>query len=124
MNKRTLKEYANGVFPRNLCITRSIDEANELFTCPFTEDGKFERSENALATTYCANYKDRDSGCLLLVINKKLKVGTICHEALHITRTILEMLPCTLSDETEEVWCYLIGWVGNCIDDYLKTEKK
>lgn len=119
-----MKEYRNEIFPRNLCITRSIDEANQLFTCPYTDDGKFEYHETALATTYCANYRDKDAGCLLLLVNKELDIRTLCHEALHITRTMLEDLPCNLSDETEEVWAYVIGWVADCIDDYIKEESK
>ena len=118
-----MKEYSNDIFPRNLCITESIDEANELFDCPFTEDKKFEFHEDAMATTYCANYKGKNSGCLLLLINTKFGIRTICHESLHITRTMLEDLPCNLNDETEEIWCYLIGWVGNCIYDYMNNKQ-
>ena len=118
-----MKEYNNNVFPRSLCITQSINEANELFDCPFTDDKKFVWHEDAMATTYCANYKDRNSGCLLLLINTELDIRTICHESLHITRTMLEDLPCNLNDETEEVWCYLIGWVADSINDFINDKQ-
>lgn len=118
-----MKEYRNNIFPRCLCITGSIEEANELFVYPNRVDGKFVQYEGVIATTYCANYKSHDDGCLLLVINKPLTVGTICHEALHITRTIIEELPCPLTDDTEEVWCYTIGWVASCISDFVQSEQ-
>ena len=115
-----MKEYSNNVFPRNLCIATHLDDAHRTLECPYTEDKKFEFVETAIATTYRANYKDKDSGCLLLLINKDMDIATICHEALHIVRQMIEELPCPLNDDTEEVWCYLIGWVANCINDYMK----
>ena len=113
-----MRKYSNNIFPRDLWIARSLREAEEDFTSP---DGEFETIEhtNAIASVYPVNLIKEDKGGILLIVRKTADVRTIAHEALHITRLILEDLPCGLNDETEETWCYVIGWVADCIQDYL-----
>lgn len=45
--------------------------------------------------------------------------GTIAHEALHATKHILEKSGIYLTDETEEAYCYLLGWVVRKITEKL-----
>lgn len=117
-----IKEYSNHIFPRILVVTDDLEEANNMYCSP--DEEPFKQPENAIATTYRANDKERDIGCLLLVVFKPDEIddGTIAHEALHVTRTMLEELPCPLTDDTEEVWGYMVGWAAKCISRFIKMK--
>jgi len=61
-----------------------------------------------------------DEGYINLIIHPKAKINTICHEAFHITSGVLEAAGMELVSGSEEAYAYLIGWVGEKIDEKLK----
>lgn len=118
-----IKKYKNHIFPRLLVLTDDLDKASKEYEGPDGEPLPY--VGNAIATTYRANHKSKDNGCLLIVIFRpaELDTGIIAHEALHVVRAMLEELPCPLTDDTEEVWGYMVGWAANCIADFKHIVK-
>ena len=121
-NKKTIRIYKNDVFPRKLITAYDLDAANEHFIG--ADDKPLEKIEGSVATTYRVNAKRWNFGGLLVYIKepKEFDTGTISHESLHVVKEMLEDLPCMLNDETEEVWCYMVGWVAKCIESYMKDK--
>lgn len=64
---------------------------------------------------------DKESGkdCEIIVVNKKEdsapSVNTFAHEAFHAAVDILESCHIRLTDDTNEVYAYLIGHFAECI---------
>jgi hypothetical protein len=59
-----------------------------------------------------------------IIFNEKPTFKTILHESLHAVRMMLDVgLNIPFCDATEEAYAYLIGWIGDCIEDYLKAKE-
>lgn len=118
------REYKSGVFPRELVVTFDLETANKYYETPDGEE--MEIGENVICTVYRANSRETEKGVLLLIVNKidEFDTGIIAHESLHVVRSMLEPLPCMLNDETEEVWCYMVGWVARCMVDAFVSYRR
>ena len=116
-----IKHYDCGIFPRMLVLADSLDEVIDSGDYECVDEDGFSKRDEAVATTYHANYGDR--GCAVLVIFRPVSIGAIAHESLHITRTIIEHLPCELCEETEEVWGYAVGWCADRIFEFCKERE-
>lgn len=69
--------------------------------------------------------KSTNRDCEIIVINKLYNttddINTFAHEAFHAAVDILESCHIKLSDDTNEVFAYLIGYFAECIN---KTANK
>lgn len=64
-------------------------------------------------------------GCnqLFMFLPERASVNTIAHESFHVVYFALDLssVPCT--DDTEEAWAYLQGFVTGKVSDFLKGKK-
>ena len=44
------------------------------------------------------------------------------HEVFHACYYMMDRLGIVLSDYSDEVWAYLIGWIADCIDKFKNEE--
>ena len=86
------------------------------------KDGDFYNPdyEDRVAFT-CSNATDVQNNryCFVVVINSYISdadlVNTCSHEATHVAHDMLSECKIKLSEETEEVYAYLVGYVAECI---------
>jgi hypothetical protein len=69
--------------------------------------------------------KSTNKDCEIIVINKLYNttddINTFAHEAFHAAADILDSCHIKLSDDTNEVFAYLIGYFTECVN---KTASK
>lgn len=87
---------------------------------------RLRKERTQVSLTYTANGCVRDSGGDIFVWVKDLdKASIVAHELAHAACTIMEVCGIQQCRETEEVMCYLIGWLKINVQDkvYKKYEK-
>jgi len=85
------------------------------------------KERTQVSFTYSANGGVRDNGSDVFVWVKDLtKASVIAHELAHTACSIMETCEIPQCRETEEVMCYLIGWLKINVQDkvYKKLRKK
>lgn len=66
-------------------------------------------------------YSASDGSKLYMAFNKgDVNINHITHESLHITYWVLEDCGIRLSDETQEAFCYLCGYLSEFLYNKLK----
>ena len=77
-------------------------------------------------TTRGAYDKESNKDCEVIVINSlkgdNSDVNTFAHEAFHAAKDILEACHIKLSDDTNEVFAYLIGYLTECVTQTANKE--
>lgn len=87
---------------------------------------KLEKKRTRVSFTYDADGGVRDEGGDVFVWVKDLGwPSVVAHELAHAACSIMEIRDIPLCKETEEVMCYLIGWLKINVQDrvYEKFEK-
>jgi hypothetical protein len=88
---------------------------------------RLRRKRTQVTLTYSADGCVRDSGGDVFVWVKDLKkASVVAHELVHAACSIMELCGIPQCRETEEVMCYLVGWLKIAVQDkvYQKLEKK
>lgn len=119
-----MKYYDNSIYPIALVLSNDAESVNkEYYNAAPSEDDEVKANPKALATTMFLTRRTNDFYAMAvgIIFNKKPTFKVIVHEAFHAAMMMLDYgLNIPLGDETEEVYAYLIGWVGECIEDFLK----
>ena len=107
----------------------TLEELKELYTySDGTELDDQLLSGNATTAT-CTRKSDNCSVCLIKYnndtkrknINKQLDlINTVCHEAGHVVLDIYEYIGQNVCNCSPEPFCYLLGYVSECIYKTLK----
>lgn len=82
---------------------------------------------NKLTAYTCIGVIDKSNNreCIVVILNSlqddEWNINTFAHEALHVTMAILNSCKVGYSEESEEAYAYLTGYITECI---YKTAKK
>ena len=80
------------------------------------ESNDFEGEEDTVEATVIEDNK----GGINVIIKPNANINTICHESLHVVTAVLAHAGLKLTDDSEEAYAYLIGWVSERIDKAIK----
>lgn len=113
MIKKTFKVPIYSQFKMTIIISDSIVDIVQDMTkeVDYSFDGMF----------FCKT--NRSSELYIGLDKSKLNMGLISHECFHATAYILNYLDTPLSNDTEEVYAYLMQYFIDQIDDLLKKNK-
>ncbi len=50
-------------------------------------------------------------------------VSIVCHEAAHAALDIFDYTGCIISSDNQEPFCYLMGWIAQCIREAVKSNR-
>jgi hypothetical protein len=118
-----MKFYDNSIYPIALVLSYDAESVNkEYYNAASDEDNEVKANPKAVASTLFLTRRTKDYSAMAvgIIFNKKPTFRTILHESLHAVIMMLSVgLDTPLCNETEEVYAYLIGWIGDCIEDFL-----
>lgn len=119
-----MKYYENEIYPISLVLSYDAESVNKEYrNAAPDEDDEIKDNHKALARTMFLSRRKEDDCYPMavgIIFSKKPTFKVIVHEAFHAVLMMLDVgLNIPLADLTEEVYAYLIGWVGECMDDYL-----
>lgn len=131
-----IHEFDTVIYPFKIYIACEPDYEfiNKTFSelsseCEFSqiERGRFDNHNGLNMTTYFAcHLEQRQMGILFIIWNKKaIDVGCMTHEANHATNLIFDHLGMDKGGffiGNDECYCYLSGFIANCIDK-VRTNK-
>lgn len=118
-----MKYYDNSIYPIALVLSYDAESINkEYYNAAPDEDDEVKANPKALASTLFLARRTEDYHAMAvgIIFNKKPTFRTILHESLHAVIMMLSVgLDTPLCNATEEAYAYLIGWIGDCIEDFL-----
>lgn len=125
-----MKYYKNDIYPIALVLSYDAESINkEYFNAAPNEDKEIKDDLNVKARTMFLTRRisltrrinDYYAMAIGIIFNGKPTFRTTLHESLHAVRMMLDVgLSIPFCDATEEAYAYLIGWIGDCIEDYLR----
>lgn len=122
-----LQEFDIEIYGRKLWIATSWEDVKDKFTCYGAY--KFEKSEDAYATTYPQIMRKTTGkyGVLIIFYDcAQLKgskiVEHIAHESLHAANAIFNELGIEYGLTHDEHAAYLVGWIAKCCWKVLPKE--
>lgn len=119
-----MKYYENDIYPIALVLSYDAESINkEYFNAVPNEDKEIKDNPNVKARTMFLTRRTNDYYAMAvgILFNGEPTFRTILHESLHAVKMMLDVgLNTPFCDTTEEAYAYLIGWIGDCIEDYLK----
>lgn len=119
-----MKYYENDIYPIALVLSYDAESVNEeYFNAAPSEDSKIKDNDKVKGRTMFLTRKTNDYHAMAvgIIFNGKPSHRTMFHEAFHATKMMLDIgLNTPLCDPTEEAYAYLIGWIGECIEDFTK----
>lgn len=95
-----------------ICIDVNIKQLYKKFGHLFDNKEQFEQVFNFEVST-TARTIQAPSGFIIMIFKDLNNLGTIAHESLHATSYILSYRGIYFSEETEEVYAYLLGYIVN-----------
>lgn len=120
MEKINIPIYEHDVL---ISVDETDDELYEQVKHSFKSRDEFDNSwinfESSNARTIC---HDRDGYCIIRFKKEPLKHSLIAHEAFHATHFILDRVGIRLSDDSDEAFAYLLGYIIENI--YLCLDRK
>lgn len=121
-----MKYYENNIYPIALVLSYDAESINkEYFNAAPNEDKEIKDNPNVKARTMFLTRRTNDYYAMAvgILFNGEPTFRTILHESLHAVKMMLDVgLNIPFCDATEEAYTYLIGWIGDCIEDYLKGD--
>jgi len=120
----TMKYYDNSIYPIALVLSNDAESVNKYYRNADPNDNEeINADRKVLARTMFLSRRTEDDCYPMavgIIFSKKPTFKVVVHEAFHAVLMMLDVgLNIPLADLTEEVYAYLIGWVGECIDNYL-----
>ena len=122
-----IREFGIEIYGRKLWVATSWEDVNDKFTSYGAY--KFEKSEDAYATTYPQIMRKTTGkyGVLIVFYDcDKLKgskiVEHIAHESLHAVNAIFDELGVEYGLTHDEHAAYMVGWVAKCCWNVLQKE--
>lgn len=122
-----MKYYENEIYPIALVLSYDAESVNkEYFNAAPNEDKEIKDDPNVKARTMFLTRRTNNYYAMAvgIIFNRKPDFRTIVHESLHAVKMMLDVgLNIPFCDATEEAYAYLIGWIGECVEDYLKGDR-
>lgn len=122
-----MKYYENEIYPISLVLSYDAESINKEYrNAAPDEDDEIKDNHKVLARTMFLSRRTNDYYAMAvgIIFNKKPNMKTILHESLHAVKMMLDVgIDMPLSDQTEEAYAYLIGWIGECIEDFINANK-
>ena len=127
--KKCIIDKYNTVYGFNLFVIlnpdKSVIDKRFSFRCDDTSIIDDEWADYTAYTVRGAYDKETEEDCEIIVINKLKNtsddINTFAHESFHAAVDVLEACHIKLSDDTNEVFAYLIGYFTECVN---KTASK
>lgn len=118
MKKVQIHQFDPIIYPLKLWIVKNpnIVELKSKFLVYTNDELNVDTRQAAYASTYnkVVLYKETNKYGILIMLNEKLNVNQIAHEATHAVRVIWDWLN---EDFTGvEADAYLVGWIAECIN--------
>ena len=118
-----MKYYDNSIYPIALVLSNDAESVNkEYYNAAPNEEDEVKANPKALASTLFLARRTEDYHAMAVgvIFTKRPTFRTILHESLHAVIMMLSVgLDTPLCNATEEAYAYLIGWIGDCIEDFL-----
>lgn len=119
-----MKTFYTDIFPFGIVVAsvKEIDEINKLFVDANGDDITI--NSNILGVVIKANLReDPKSAYSLIVFNGKPSIDTLTHEAFHSTCDLLERIGMRLTEDNDETYAYVIGYISKCINIAINSDK-
>lgn len=119
-----MKTFYPDIFPFSIVVasTKEIDEITKTFVDANGND--ITLSPNILGVVIKANLREEPkSAYSLIVFNGKPAIGTLTHEAFHSTCDLLERIGMHLTEDNDETYAYVMGYVSKCINIAINSDK-
>lgn len=109
----------------------TLDQLKELYT--YSDDVELDECiMNNVCTTSTCRRKSDNKDCILIKYNKDSSIkgvdktldliNTICHESGHAVLDIYDHMSQSVCTCSQEPFCYLLGYIGECV--YKTLRKK
>lgn len=108
-------------------INPNKTELDKRFKWAEDDSSLYNDDYNKLTAYTCIGVIDKSNNreCIVVILNSlqddEWNINTFAHEALHVTMAILSSCKVEYSEESEEAYAYLTGYITECI---YKTAKK
>ena len=121
-----MRYYQNDIYPIALVLSHDCESVNEhYYNVMFGPDEPVSVKDTSEAECMFLTRRTDDYYAMAvgIIFNKKEPKRRLqSHEAFHATRFMMEIgLHIPLSDESEEAWAYLNGWLNECVENYVKS---
>lgn len=114
------------IYPRFLWVTKSCDEARKNFA--YRNEGELELEDDegneSICTVFSVKSKATGSYGALVLIRKRMSVGDVAHEAVHVATNIFSDVEAIHEPNNQEPFAYLTGWVAECIYQVMTNKIK
>lgn len=119
-----ITKFTNDIYPRALWVLTEEEDLNK-FVSRNPELPNLTAEDLNLATKAAVMLKVADQATgefgYAVLLRCKLSEGTIAHEAGHATIATCAELGVGCSDDSDEAFCYLLGWHAKCIAEINST---
>ena len=135
-DKGIIEKYENEIYPNILVVAfGDLEQEVNKYYKPYDSDYNWiaKPREIANAITYqITDKKTLDNGLLVWFPSMdNYSTKTLCHESGHVALEMFAYIEEKLSTEYQEPFCYLLGYIGKCINntyykykEYLEKQKE
>ena len=119
-----MKTFHSGIFPFSIVVAsvKEIDEITKIFVDAHGDE--IILSPGILGVVIKANLReDPKSAYSLIVFNGKPAIDTLTHEAFHSTCDLLERIGMHLTEDNDETYAYVMGYISKCINIAINSDK-
>ena len=119
-----MKTFHSDIFPFNIVVAsvKEIDEITKIFVD--ANGDEIILSPGILGVVIKANLReDPKSAYSLIVFNGKPAIDTLTHEAFHSTCDLLERIGMHLTEDNDETYAYVMGYISKCINIAINSDK-
>lgn len=121
MSKFKIYEFDPVIYPRKLWVVTDAKALEEFF---YADDkaALTPIDDNEATTYYDVVRKNNKNVGVVIFIRKGINVNTIAHESGHAAFAMFRMINANIEFKNTEPYCYLLGWIAECIDK-VRTNK-
>ena len=119
-----MKTFHSDIFPFSIVVAsvKEIDEVTKIFVD--ANGDEIILSPGILGVVIKANLReDPKSAYSLIVFNGKPAIDTLTHEAFHSTCDLLERIGMHLTEDNDETYAYVMGYISKCINIAINSDK-
>ena len=114
--------YSNEIYPVKLVVSDDTASVNECYyNAVEGEEANIHVKPSAEGTAMFLTGRSDDSMAVGIIFSRKPGVKLMTHEAFHAAVMMLDVgVHIPLNEHTEEAYAFCIGWIAECIDDFVK----
>lgn len=119
-----MKTFHSDIFPFSIVVAsvKEIDEITKIFVD--ANGDEIILSPGILGVVIKANLREYPkSAYSLIVFNGKPAIDTLTHEAFHSTCDLLERIGMHLTEDNDETYAYVMGYISKCINIAINSDK-